>query len=498
MSAFRELIDSTIGLFSPEAQLRRMRARNAIDFVRGYKGAMDSRSRGTAWGAASTSGTAEAIPSLSRLRNSSRQLMRDDPIARKAMKSIVTALVGTGVKPRMKDPTVFERWCEYADADGVLDFAGLQALAVNSWLEGGNTLIRRRIRRPQDGFEVPLQLQILEGDYLDMTKTNNGANIVVGGVEFDALGKRVAYWLFPEHPGDVTVYAKSLVSRRIPAEEIIHLFAPERPGQVVGVPVLSSSIAAFRDANELREIDMMFRKVAACFSVFVTSDDDQAVGAPTGKKDAKTSMAEEVLAPGMIKYLKPGQSVQTAAPPVSGGIGEVLTLTYQLAAAGMHVSYERATGDMSKVNYSSIRAGELNFQAAIDQLQWLIFVPVFMKGVMRWFDQIGALAGVKVDARKVIDYTTPRMGYVDPEKEVAAIKEEIRGGLKSHSGALRERGEDPDKIFGELAEDRKKLKALGVTVDTDPANEMILAQAKAEQAKANGPKKSASDSNAKS
>ena len=53
-------------------------------------------------------------------------------------------------------------WCSDADAAGLTDFYGLQALACRAMLEGGEVLVRLRYRRPEDGLALGLQLQVLE------------------------------------------------------------------------------------------------------------------------------------------------------------------------------------------------------------------------------------------------------------------------------------------------------------------------------------------------
>ena len=65
--------------------------------------------------------------------------------------------------------------------------------------ESGECLVRLRERRVEDGLPVPLQLQVLEPDHLDASKTGDLPNggFVLQGVEFDALGRRRAYWLYP-------------------------------------------------------------------------------------------------------------------------------------------------------------------------------------------------------------------------------------------------------------------------------------------------------------
>ncbi|NJL19359.1 MAG: phage portal protein, partial [Bdellovibrionaceae bacterium] len=63
------------------------------------------------------------------------------------------------------------RLFEDTDADGQLDFAGIQALVARTVVESGECLVRFRLRRPGDGLAIPLQLQVLEPDFLDHTKT---------------------------------------------------------------------------------------------------------------------------------------------------------------------------------------------------------------------------------------------------------------------------------------------------------------------------------------
>ena len=97
--------------------------------------------------------------------------------------------------------------------------------------------MRRRVRRSSDGLPVPLQLQILEADFLDTSKSGpSGASRMVQGIEFDGLGRRQAYWLHGEHPGDAFASRfGSIESRAVPASEIAHIYEKQR-AQARGVP----------------------------------------------------------------------------------------------------------------------------------------------------------------------------------------------------------------------------------------------------------------------
>jgi capsid protein len=162
-------LDRAIGVVAPGAGLRRARQRQAMAaLARAYEGAKLGR-RTDGWIAAGTGPNAEIAPALARLRDRSRDLVRNNPYAAKAVQALVSNMVGTGLLPQARAgeaelATLADRlWSEFAaaaDADGLTDFAGLQALIVRSLVESGEVLVRLRERRTEDGLAVPLQLQV--------------------------------------------------------------------------------------------------------------------------------------------------------------------------------------------------------------------------------------------------------------------------------------------------------------------------------------------------
>lgn len=254
-------LDQMIGAVAPGAGLRRARQRQMMGVLaRAYEGARQGR-RTEGWIAAGTGANAEIAPALARLRDRSRDLVRNNPYAGKAVQALVSNMVGTGLMPRARaaDAEVSRQadrlWLDFAataDADGLTDFAGLQALIVRGLVESGEVLVRLRERRAEDGLAVPLQLQVLEADHLDSWKTGELADggFILQGIEFDALGRRRAYWLFPTHPGDGR---GALVATRVPADRVLHLFERLRPGQVPGVPWFAPVMLKLRDLDAYDE-----------------------------------------------------------------------------------------------------------------------------------------------------------------------------------------------------------------------------------------------------
>lgn len=402
--------------------------------------------------------------------------MRNSPHATKALSELVSGVFGTGIRPVWAKGTrdAWRRWAEEeCDADGQLDFNGLQRLIGNTFFESGEVLVRLRVRRPEDGLTVPLQLQVLEPDYLDETRTGvlSNGNLAIGGVEFDRLGRRAAYWMFTEHPGEVAGLPRGIESRRVPATEIVHLYSKDRPGQVRGVPQCAPVILKHRDFADYQEAELMRKKIEACFAVFVRTDDAAASVGTLGAAQASGGPKTERLAPGLIKYLRGAESVEFANPTPSATGSQFEAGMLRTMAAGWRLTYERMTGDFSRVNYSSARAAENLFRDYVEQVQWLTVVPMLMRPIVARWALAAQLAGVVRDPQeRPTDYTTPRLRYVDPAKEIAADKEAILGGLKSWRESLRERGYDPDQVLEELTEERRALAAAGLLVDTNLAD----------------------------
>src|SRR6056297_4355921 len=171
-------LDRAIASVARRMATRRVLARQAFEgLARSYEGAARGR-RTDGWHAPGSSADAEIGRAGALLRDRMRDLVRNNPHAAKAVSVLVNNIVGAGVMPRAASgdaaldrrvDALFARWAAGADADGQLDFYGLQTLICREMVEAGEVLLRRRLRRASDGLPVPLQLQVLEADLLDAT-----------------------------------------------------------------------------------------------------------------------------------------------------------------------------------------------------------------------------------------------------------------------------------------------------------------------------------------
>lgn len=465
--------DRLIGVFSPRSAYKRAAYRNAAALVeRKYEGASKGR-RTEGWVTASTSANAETAPALTTLRNRSRDLVRNNPYAARGISLLEANVVGRGILPHIPDDKLMASWQAWAETDlcdfeGKLNFYDMQALAMRSIVESGEVLIRKRVSG--DGF--PIKLQVLEADFIakdmDQALVSNG-NTVIQGVEFDGNGRRVAYHLYESHPGSTGIESFGgsrgvFKTNRVPADQIIHAFKVQRPGQTRGVPWLAPVMIRLRDLDEFEDAQLMRQKIAACFSVFVRDS----IETDSDFTDSAKELASKVE-PGLIEMLPPGKDVTFANPPGVEGYKDYLSVNLHAIAMGLGISYEALTGDLSQVNFSSARMGWLEFQRNIDNCRTHIMAPQINDVVFNWFLDAAILAGVIREKPPVrIKWTAPRREMIDPVKETNSMKVAVRNGFLSWSDAIRELGHHPQDQAEKIAADFKTFDSYKLTLDCDP------------------------------
>lgn len=468
-------LERAIAAISPATAVKREQARVRLKALaqagKYYDGATRSR-RGASIRRTLADQNTVARGALSRLREGARDLVRNNPYAARGVQVIQANVVGAGIIPHFADADGTRRDDIKAlakahldttdcDADGLHTLYGLQGLACRTMAESGEVLVRRRRRRSTDGLAVPVQYQVLEPDFLDHTKdgpTSNGG-MIIQGIEFDAIGRRRAYWLFDQHPGAGLTF-RNPMSRAVPASEVAHLYRVDRPGQARGIPWLAPVMLPLADWSDYEGAQRMRQKIAACFSVFILGGD----GIPTAQKE--DGQFVEQLEPGIVQWLGAGDDVKFAEPPGVEGYAETANVTLHGIATGLGITYEALTGDLRGVNFSSGRMGKLEFHRNVDHWQWLTMVPRLCSRLTTWFLEAAALTGVDTDGVRVT-HAPPRREMLDPPREVAAERDEIRAGLLTPSGAIRRRGGDPEAHFDEMAEDYDRIRERGLVLDSD-------------------------------
>ncbi|MDP3853160.1 phage portal protein [Phenylobacterium sp.] len=472
-----EVLDRVIEPFDPARVRRRIAERIAVRAMRDYEVATSGR-RTQNWRRPSSSADREGARAIEKSRNSGFDLVRNNKHAAAIDIQLTAHLVGDGIAASAvhEDPGVQARaqqeWDAFAGSkvDGRQDIYGVQKLACSGMVVGGESLI---VWQP-DAKGPDGRCKVLEGAFLDHTKNRDvaGSNLIVQGVEFDAAGDRIAYWIFDRHPGDIGFRANQ--STRFEAAHVDHVYEERRAGQTRGISWLAPVATTLRDVADCADAQLVREKVAACLALVLTPGE---AGTPTSPFDDTTSQAipapgeaksPDTLRPGMVFRARPGETATVLNPNTSVG-GAQLMKQELMGVSATTIPYHMLTGDPSEANYSSLRALTNPFHARLDDVQQNILVPfvaapAFARRMRRLYLETGDKRFLEVKAT----YAFPVRRSNDPIKDSAGEQMDIRGGLKSMSKALSERGLKPADHLDEIAEFNRMADERGLAFDTDP------------------------------
>lgn len=479
----------------PISWFKRRRDRHAQAVALAYKSGFDAaeRNRRTeGWWTPSVGPNAELEGSLATMRERSQDLVNNNPHGAKAHEVWLGVVCDTGLKPRsltgdqgLDDAveSMFSRWSEYAGAEAGASFYSLQSEACGGWFTRGGALALRRTRPPSWDLEVPLQVQLLEDDYLDESRTEQlgGGRRIVQGVEMDARGRILRYWLFKQHPHELGLLQGLFQSESVPvrADGVCYLFHPLRIGQQRGVPWLHPVIRHARDYDDYRDAERVRKKVDACLTGIVEggepSEDtsDPAMGTPAGiaprVRDASGQVVER-FSPGLIAYAPDGRVIKMHSPTSVGGFAEFSDVELHSWAAGARLPYEELTGDFSKTNFHGYRAGRIPLRRLVRRLQGHALVPRFCDPIYSWFIATAVAAGrlpFRPDGYPRVWIPRPA-DEVDRKADAEADRAEIENGTLSRWEAIIRKGKDPLKVLDEIARGKAEAEARGLELSTGP------------------------------
>lgn len=429
------------------------------------------------------------------LRRRSRDLVRNNPYAANLVETWVSNVIGTGIKaqPKADDKafratlqSLWSAWLLEADADGVSDFYGLQARVCRSLIEGGECLVRLQVWHPKDDSRsgsaaiaaelptVPLRLQVLEAEHLDASQDRAlaGGGVIRGGIEFDGDGQRMAYHLYRTHPGECGIDGlETLRSVRVPASQVLHVYRMDRPGQIRGVPWLAPVLVKLHELDQYDDAELVRKKVAAIFAGFVTRLDPDSSFFGEGEAN-REGVALAGLEPGTLQFLDPGEDIKFSEPSdVGGNYLDFMRQQLRAIAAGVGVTYEQLSGDLTQVNYSSIRAGLIEFRRRCARLQHQLMVFQFCRPVwQRWLALAFISNAIRLPKNRCqyasVKWVPQGFEWVDPLKDQQAQQVAVRSGFKSRAEVVSALGRDVEEVDEESYRDHERAEALDLPFDS--------------------------------
>ena len=265
---------------------------------------------------------------------------------------------------------------------------------------------------------------------------------------------------------------------RIPAEDMLHLFVSHGPGQLRGISWLAPILLRLGELDQLEDALLVGVKVAAMHSGFLV--DQNGTGSIPYDGQQSGNILEGGLEPGTLKVLPSGMDIRFNSPQQAQQSIEFVQHQLRAIAAGLGLPAHLLDGDLRNANYSSLRAGMVAFRARVEQIQFHQITPQLLTPIWERVMTTAALDGaLPLDAESMaVEWYPPPIAHVDPLKDSEAEATLIEAGLKSRKQAVAERGYDIEDLDSEIAADRERETALGLTFGTKPkAKEPANAQA---------------------
>lgn len=455
------MIERAIAAVAPRYAVSRAMARSQLSVIENATRSAQPRRRfldknDGSWDR-NTGNPNDARPARIVNRMAIERLVAANPYARKIKNVLLNNIVGWGITGVPKGSKTLQKlwkdWVKVADWKGRLDLYGIQELAVGKMLSPGEVFIVRRYAKVKAG--VPLRLQVLGPEMLATTKYNIN---ITDGIEYDDDDRPIAYHFYKKRPGQARWTNESV---RFPADEVIHLFVAEDEGQRRGNSIFEPVVRKLDDIDESLEADLVRRKIESCFVGFRTMPEEMADIGLADREIDNDGHVIESFEPGLIETLRPGEDIKFSDPKPAGGLGEAVKINLFATAAGTGVMYEHF-GDLSNINYSSYKAGNIEFRRSVGRVTYLTIIPIALDRIFGWFADDAITLGLVADRSYECKWTPPPFESIDEAKEATGQALQMAFGLESRRNLVNARGYDYDELMAEIATDNKSEALLGL------------------------------------
>lgn len=367
------------------------------------------------------------------------------------------------------------------DPAGRLDGTSFQAMCISELVTVGMVFLVESIRRVPRG-QVGLGYQLIEADQLDRSKNaagGNGTNRIVDGIELDALGRAVAFWLFVAHPADYFMGVTE--SKRISADRCQCLFKPSRPSQHLGATWLHANGQTEVDRDKYLTAELQAAAKAAALTLVWKKKNPYSTGGmglmdggdesdEHGNRQVRLGSSPLAAVIGQDDDMK---IVESNRPNASAD--KFLKVLDRYSAQGAGISYYSLTGDYESTSFASVRAAKLDEDGQIRPLQQWFATQVALP-MRRRFNALAAAQGMfsTIDATEFatnikryqrFEGMGPGRELLDPDAETNAAIGRLRSGLSTLKIECAKRGLHWVRVLRQIALENQLTKVLGVVLD---------------------------------
>lgn len=447
-----------------------------------------------------------------RLVARSRDLFMGSPIARGAINTMVTNVVGAGLKLKASididtlklfgkvdqtadrvENNIFENlenriekefafWAgSKIEQSGIMDFYQLQEIVFLTTLLNGECFIHLSRFQTRDNPYL-LKLSIIEPDRVSTPMDKMSDDSVVNGIQFDNNGRIAGYYVMEQNPYDMPKGINNHNFIPIYGSEgqlnIIHLVLTERPGQIRGVPFLAPAMESLKQLDRYTDAELMSAVISSMFTVFIETTEDKAVDvvdlSNLSEGDRITNDDETLeLGNGAVVSLEKGEKATTINPSrpnsqfdpfmiaIIRQIGSSLGIPYELMVMHFTSSYSASRAALMEA-WKTFRKKREWFAQNFCQLiyeEWLIEAE--MIGRVETPEYENDILVQKAFTSAI--WNGPSQGQLDPKKEVEAAILRINAGLSTRTKETAElNGGDFEQNIRIIARENKAISEKGV------------------------------------
>ena len=378
----------------------------------------------------------------------------------------------------------------YLDTAELSNLQEYQELCLTSMVTDGDFFVQIH---ENDEYDHGIKIQIIDALRIPPASSSRyrraeSSEVYKNGILFDkATGKPKQYSL---NEDDITRYDVDVHKSAdwVEAKNMLHGFIKEQVAQARGLPLAQTASETLYMIGKYAEAALTNARVGASKVLFLEQKDTvpepveyktDENGDPVLDTDGNTVLESAIdkseinLTPGSANMLPPGFGIAPYSPEYPNNEYEQFMRTMlQFAAMGFAVPYADLSGDLSSVNYSSIRQGALEVRENYKMLQGILvnkfLEPLFKRWLIASIMKGRIMVGNKpLMIEKINDYCKPvwtpkRWAWIDPKSEAAANQMAVKTGLKAPSQIIKEMGGDPEEVWETIKTDMDTMAAKGI------------------------------------
>jgi len=319
------------------------------------------------------------------------------------------------------------------------------------WRDGEVFGMRSESSRTRVGLEIRLyEADQVSQPYQDLTDLT-----VDDGKRVDNLGNAIEYWILDHHPGDIGIGVTNPLSGDwYPARDVWHLFRPDRPGQLHGIPRCAPAIDWLAHMRRFSKATLGAAELFALMPYFMKT---------TGSNVSPAKMPEDMMTiayeRGVMNFLPDGWEGWSPDPKYPNATEEMVTrigLMYFARCANM--PYSLACGTSKDANFSAAKMDIVNLwepevKSEQDAITSIVMCPTFA-----WFLEEAVLTPGVLDGAPPIDeieylFEWPPLPQADELDVANAVDTRVSSGQSTLREEYARRGKDFDASIEIAARD---------------------------------------------